>query len=321
MTDEAATRKLPKRREGRSPAYPYVPVHKALERAQELFAQEGTHNAPLSSALSAWGYSHKSSGGRQTLATMKYYGLVEIAGEGDGRMIKLSEIARKIILDQREDDREKRALIREVALMPSAHKTIYQKYPDGLPSDGTVQHYLVFERGFNTDAAIELLAEFKQTASQIQLYQSPQPPDKGDVEAPSQEEEPAQIEVGDKVQITIGGVDQFAGGATVIGFSDDGAWVFTNQSKSAAKLEEVTLLEAASAKHVEKRPEVPDHLMQQNDIKLPKGSRKAVFPLSDGDVILTFQDGISEASLRRLKKYLEIFLDEQIELNQESKPS
>jgi hypothetical protein len=316
MPEVASTQKLQKKREGRSPAYPYIPVQKAIERVHELFAQESTHNAPLSSALGAWGYSPKSSGGRQTLATMKYYGLIDVSGEGDARMIKVSEIARKIILDKREDDSERRTLIRQVALMPSAHKTIYQKYPDGLPSDGTVHHYLVFERGFNADAANELLTEFKLTASQVHLYQPDGAVDKGSEKEHIPADGPSDINVGDKVQVTVGGVDQFPDGAKVLGFSDDGAWVFIDQSKSAAKLEEVTLLNHAVAAPVAERPEIPAHLLQPRDTPPPKGSRKAVFPLSDGDVVLTYQDGISDASLKRLKKYLEIFLDEQIELTE-----
>ena len=311
--NDPATGKSSKRREGRSPGYPYFPVQKAIERAQELFSQEGTHSAPLSSAVGAWGYSPKSSGGRQTLATMRYYGLVEVAGEGDDRMIKVSEIARKILLDQREDDTERRALTRQVALMPTAHKTIYQKYPDGLPSDGTVHHFLVFERGFNDDAAKELLAEFKQTASQIGLYQ---PGAKVDIPAEIADngdtKQSPKVKIGDVVQVTVAGMDQFANGATVLGFSEDGAYVFIDKSDEGAKIEEVTVLEVAPA--VE-RPPIPAHLLaarkQEDTVK--QGTRKAVFPLDDGDVALIFPEGISADGLETLGRYLDIFLKKEIQ--------
>jgi hypothetical protein len=314
--NDPATPKSSKRREGRSPGYPYFPVQKAIERAQELFLQEGTHSAPLSSAVGAWGYSPKSSGGRQTLATMRYYGLVEVAGEGDGRMIKVSEIARKILLDKREDDTERRALIRQVALMPTAHKTIYQKYPDGLPSDGTVHHFLVFERDFNDDAAKELLVEFKQTASQIGLFQ---PDTKVDISLEVADnggtKQPPKIKVGDVVQVTVAGVDMFADGATVLGFSDDGAYVFTDKADSGAKIEEVTVLEVAPEAPTVERPPIPTHLLagrKQEDAVKP-GTRKAVFPLDDGDVALIFPEGISADGLETLGLYLDIFLKKEIQ--------
>src|SRR4051812_48542946 len=129
MTTTTETEKpSQKRRTGRSPSYPYIPVHKAIEQARALYEKEGDYAAPLTSAVAAWGYSTKSSGGRQTLATLRYYGLIDVAGDGDGRKIKVSDIARRIILDQREDDSEKKKLIRAVALSPSAHRALFEQY-------------------------------------------------------------------------------------------------------------------------------------------------------------------------------------------------
>lgn len=314
MADPTEAEKAQKRRVGRSPAYPFIPVQKALEQAKALHAQEGEYAAPLASAVGAWGYSPKSSGGRQTLATMKYYGLIEVTGEGDSRKIKVSDAARRIILDEREDDSDKRQLIRRLALTPAAHKALYDQYPNGLASDGSVEHYLIFDMGYNKEAAKELLAEFKETASFARLYEPDakldKKPERGD--NPGDKQLP-QIKVGDRVQVTVAGVDMFADGATVLGFSDDGAWVYTDQSSSGAKLEEVTLLEPAADTATAERPPVPAHLLRQKVDEIPKGARKAVFPISDGDVTLTFPEGISGAGLKRLKRYLDIFLDEEIE--------
>src|SRR6476661_192373 len=123
------------RRLGRSPAYPSFSVQKALEQVKALYEQEKEYAAPFASALKAWGYGAKSSGGRQTLATMKYYGLIEITGEGDSRRIKVSDFAFKSLRDPREDDTEKRQSIRRVALTPAAHKLLLDEYPNGLASD------------------------------------------------------------------------------------------------------------------------------------------------------------------------------------------
>ena len=154
-TDEKAQ----KRRVGRSPAYPTLTVQKALAQARALYQNEGTYLAPLPSALKAWGYGPKSSGGRQTLATMKYYGLIDVTGDGEARKIKISEVARRIILDEREDETEKRELIRRVALTPTAHKLLHGAYPSGIISDASAEYFLKVEWGFNEDAAKELLAQ------------------------------------------------------------------------------------------------------------------------------------------------------------------
>jgi hypothetical protein len=315
-TEVQAGEKSQKRGEGRSPAYPFIPVQKALERVQELYAQESAHPAPLKSAMAAWSYSTKSSGGRQTLATMRYYGLIEVTGEGDERMVKVSELARKIILDKREDDTEKRALIRQVALMPSAHKALFQEYPDGLPSDGTVHHFLVFKKQYNDAAASELLTEFKQTASYVGLYEPHNSVDNdGEKDDNSDAKLDPNFKVGDRVQVTVAGQDMFADGATILGFSDDGAYVFTDQADSGAKIEEVTLLEAAPAAPAVDRPTVPAHFLaakKQAEV-LPPGSRKAIFPIDEGDVALIFPENISEDGLETLGLYLDIFLKKEIQ--------
>lgn len=316
-TETPAGGKQQKRGEGRSPAYPLIPVQKALERVQELYAQESAHPAPLKSAMGAWGYSPKSSGGRQTLATMRYYGLIEVTGEGDGRMVKVSELGRKIILDKREDDSEKRALIRQVALSPSAHKSLFQEYPDGLPSDGTVHHFLVFRKQYNDAAANELLTEFKQTASYIGLYEPNRNMDKTPEMDHTEEDEidPPAIKIGDRIQCTVNGVDTFAHGAKVLGFSDDGQWVFTDQSASGSPLKDVTIMETAPATPTtQAAPSIPAHLLKQKPQDEPtQGMRKAMFPVSDGDVTLIFPEDISADGLETLGMYLDIFLKKEIQ--------
>lgn len=308
MNETTEAEKPQKRRVGRSPAYPYIPVQKALDQAKALHTQEGEYAAPLASAVAAWGYSPKSSGGRQTLATMKYYGLIDIVGEGDSRKIKVSDIARRILLDQREDQTEKRQLIRRVALTPAAHQALYNEYPKGLASPGSVEHFLIFDQGYNKDAAKELLEEFKQTAHYAGLYEPAPAVDKPDItDDKLGDNQPPKFAVGDKVQVTVGGVDLYADGATVLGFSPDGAYVFIDKSKSGATLEEVTLIEAAYAPELE-RPLKPAGLLVQTDDSPPKGHRKAVFPLDDGDVSLIYPENLSADALADLGAYLDIFL-------------
>lgn len=303
------------RREGRSPGYPYFSVQKALERVQQLYRQEAAHWAPLSSATAAWGYSPKSSGGRQSIATMKYYALIEVKGEGDGRQIRVSDIAKRILLDEREDETDKRALIREVALSPSAHRSLYEEYRTGLPSDGTILHFLIFAKGYNRDAARDLLEEYKQTASYVGLYEPGTELDKGEDEEEAEGRTPPVVTVGDLIQATVNGQDMFPNGAKVLGVSADQQWVFTDQSQAGLRLEEITILEAAPPAPVVERPLIPASLLaaaklqsQGQEDNVPSGSRKAVFPVSEGDVSLIFPKGITAEGLRELGMYLDIFL-------------
>jgi len=313
MSDTASAEKDKSRRLGRSPAYPSFSVQKALEQIKALYEQEKEYAAPFASALKAWGYGAKSSGGRQTLATMKYYGLVDITGEGDARRIKVSEMALKILRDPREDDTEKRQMIHRVAMNPAAHKLLAEEYPTGLASDGTVQYFLM-ESGFNEQAARELLEEFKETASFISLYDPQKPLDKvaekGDSEAA--DELPPAISVGDKVQVTVAGTDLYADGATVLGFSDDGTWVFIDKSDSAAKLEEVTLIEAAAPRVLaQERPQVPAHLLSSKglDEKLREGwQEERLLDDKGGEIFLRYEGEVSAERYEFIRDYLDFKL-------------
>lgn len=314
MSDQAGTQTTQKRRVGRSPAYPNLNVQKALEKARALHEQEGDYAAPLSSATKAWGYSAKSSGARQTLATLRYYGLIDVTGDGDARKVKISDVARRILLDKREDQTEKEQLIRKVALTPTVHKTLYDHYGSGLASDGSVIHFLVFEEGYNQTAATEVLAEFKETARFAGLYEPAREVDKPRTRnhnAASEEQRP-EIKVGDRIQWNSQGVDQFPKGARVLGFSDDGQWVFTDQGASGVPISETSIMETPTRTP----PPMPAHLAaaltgrqsSESEQEVRPGSRKAVFPVEDGDVTLIFPEDLSADGLEELGQYLSIFL-------------
>ena len=171
--EEKAAAKKPKRRQaGRSPAYPTIDLEKALERAEALRLAEGKYEAPITAAYDAWGLGHKSSGARQTRATLRYYGLIDVSGERDNRRVKVSDFALRILMDQRDDKTERNKLIRESALMPVIHQHLALEYPDGLPSDANVKHHLMFEKGFNEKSSDDVLKAFKATALYAGLFQS-----------------------------------------------------------------------------------------------------------------------------------------------------
>jgi hypothetical protein len=310
MNDTANTQSSRRRQTGRSPAYPFISVKKALEQAKALYDQEGEYATHLSSAMHAWGYGEKSSGGRQTLATLKYYGLIDIDGEGDARKIKVSEIARRILLDERSDDTEKRQLIRRVALNPTAHKVIYEEYQNGLASDGSVEHFLVFEQDFKSTAAKELLAEFKETADYAGLYQPEKLVDKTNGGADNEEDdvEPPRVTIGDKIQCTVNGVDIFNPLATVLGISDDGLWVFTDQSDSGSPLKEVIVIEPANkTPSGSTPPPIPPHLAAaRQQTVLPEGqSILSQGKLRDGSFEVRVTGEIGAREIGKIIKVLE----------------
>ncbi len=311
-TDKTTEAKRPK--QGRSPAYPGVPLKAALEKAKAQYETEGKYAIPMTSAFASWGYGAKSSGGREVRAAMRYFGLITIEGDGETGKIKLTDDVLRVILDEREDDTEKRAIIRRLGLNPLIHKKLAEQFPDGIKSDATVSHFLIFEQGFNKSAAEALVAEFKDTASFIGLYQPQNGMDKKPEPAHIDEEKPPRpnVAVGSKVQWTSQGVDQFPDGGVVLAVSEDGLWVFTDKGTSAVPISEVTIMEAATIPHGAPPP-TPAHVLvalanKGAEEQKSLGTRKAVFPVEDGDVTLIFPEAISREGLVELGQYLDIFL-------------
>lgn len=158
-------------RQGRSPAYPGIDLKKAMEQAKALHTAEGKYAVPMPSAFAAWGYGIKSSGGRETRAALKYYGLIVVEGDNETGKVKLTDKALRALLDEREDQTEKKALIREFATTPTIHQRLMEQFPDGLKSDATVRHFLMFDEGYNEKGASEIISEFKVTAAYAGLYE------------------------------------------------------------------------------------------------------------------------------------------------------
>ena len=156
---------------GRSPAYPSLTLAEAMEKAKALYEAEGRYAIPLSSAFKSWGYAAKSSGGREVRASLRYFGLITIEGDGDAAKVKLTDDALRVLIDQREDQSEKKAIIRRLALNPTAHKKIWGRFSEGIKSEATVHHFLVFEEQFNPEAATALIKEFQATAAYAGLYE------------------------------------------------------------------------------------------------------------------------------------------------------
>jgi hypothetical protein len=162
----------PKTKKGRSPAYPAIPLEEALTRAEVFRKLEGRNEAHVNTALAHWGYSPKSGQGLVTLSALTKFGLMSDSGSGNNRKVRLTDLAIKILLDDRPDSAERLALIREAALAPSIHKELWDKYQGALPSDLNLKFYLRTEKGFRDKAAEELVKEFRKTLDFTKLAES-----------------------------------------------------------------------------------------------------------------------------------------------------
>jgi hypothetical protein len=152
-----------KTKKERSPTYPAIDLATALDRAQQLWKSERDHWAPIPAIFEAWGYSQKSSGAAQTVAALKRYGLLEDRGTLHSREGRLTEFARAILLDERQDSKERPERLQQAALLPRINREIWDKYDGSLPSDSTLRYHLTVERGFSPAGASDFLRQFHRT--------------------------------------------------------------------------------------------------------------------------------------------------------------
>lgn len=160
-----------KRNVNRSPEHPAVDLPTAIERAEELYEAEGFNWTSPEVATTHWGYSPKASSGLRVVAALKHFGLLEDTGSGKDRRVRLSDLARRIIRDKREDSPERRRAIREAALSPSIYGKLWGEWAKHgrLPSRGTMEYELERTWEFNPKAVDGFIRDFIATVEYADL--------------------------------------------------------------------------------------------------------------------------------------------------------
>lgn len=153
--------------------YPFINLERALLRVEQLYEKEGRNPANTKVAVQHWGYGKASSGGRQTVAALRAFGLIDASGEKNARSVQISELALLIIRDKREDKTELDEAIKTAATKPKIFNEMWGKWGQtGLPSDANIAHFLMFEKEINEASANKIIKIFKETISFAKLTKS-----------------------------------------------------------------------------------------------------------------------------------------------------
>lgn len=170
---------------GRSVGYPFISLEQAIKRAREFWDFEGKNLVPVSVAVQHWGYAEKSSGGKQTVAALKQFGLMHDTGEGDKRQVRLSPRALDIVLEPA-DSRKRIQAIQDAALAPKIYADLLKLWQiDALPSDATMASHLLREKDFNRNTVADFIRDFRanllfanvtSSDTMSELVEHPNPP-------------------------------------------------------------------------------------------------------------------------------------------------
>jgi hypothetical protein len=144
----------------RSPSFPALGLSEAVSKAKVIWEKETRHAVPADVAVTHWGYSPKSSGGKQAVAALLKYGLFEESGSNQSRTVKLTDRALRILLGR--GDESKNAL-RDAALEPDLHRLLWDSYRGTLPSDETLKRNLILDHKFNPSSVQDAIASYKDS--------------------------------------------------------------------------------------------------------------------------------------------------------------
>lgn len=131
----------------RSPNYPSVPLGKAIELIDKIHRANRTNVIDRNSAARDMGYSGLTGRSLKVLAALIQFGLLGKAGKGD---VKVTQTAVDIL--HAIDPADKNAALLVAGQSPTLFKELYQRFPEGIPSENAIRSYLI-QQGF-ADVAI-----------------------------------------------------------------------------------------------------------------------------------------------------------------------
>lgn len=200
--------------------FPFINLTKALERAKAIYENDkGGKGLKMPVAFSAWGYSDKSSGGFQTVAALKSYGILADEGSKDDRSVRLTNDARQYFQTEIEEDKAR--LRAKFASRPALMAHLLDHWDLGAVQDPVARTYLKTEIGLNEQSARSALGIYKDNVSFIigkgsakvaedEPKRDAQDDAGGDVDPPTVPlDPPLDIKVGDRVQWVSQGMEQF----------------------------------------------------------------------------------------------------------------
>jgi len=294
-----------KQKKDRSPSFPFVSLRDAIKRLLAFDQTFGRHPAPGVKVGLAWGMKDKSSQAYQILAALKAFGLVGYDGSGPNLKASLTDDARTYLRAQQETI--KADVLKRVALRPAQFSKFWQVWGADRPPDPVCLDQLVLQHAFTESAAHNFLKVYDDTIAYAGLTSS----DKVTAEDVGDDDEPFEFQVGDLVNWESGGQIQWKVPRRVVAIDEkdgeffykvEGAGEFAGQI-GWIPVEQAIKQTGGPSQGMSFAPPPADP-----SSSLPTGMRKAVFPVSDGDVTLVFPISISKDGLEELGNYLNIFL-------------
>jgi hypothetical protein len=163
----------------RGPAYPYVDLEQAVDFARKMYLYTKRSPADANAVIrEAWSYSPTSSSSGKLVAAMKYFGLVEESAGNDGRAIRLSDRAYRILVDDPISP-ERRQALQDAALSPKAYLLCWTRWGAEMPP--SMRSNLIFGEGFIESTVDGFLDDYKKSIAFAGLLDQKAPTDQAEM--------------------------------------------------------------------------------------------------------------------------------------------
>ena len=156
----------------RSPNFPYIGLQKAVEFTVKLFEEDKMNFTNYQLALKHMGLPPTSSTSRRILSAMLEYGLLEDKNEGEDKEVRITQLAKRIVLDERPRSIEKLQNLREAVLNSDLMKKAWSVWNDksGLPNDEAIKYKLRNDWDFTDRASDRFIQVLRDNFTYSELY-------------------------------------------------------------------------------------------------------------------------------------------------------
>lgn len=288
----------------RSPEFPYISLPEAIARVEQLITAYQRHPARIKNVAPLWDYKPASSSFLRNVAALRSFGLVDETGSGDDRKIAVSDLGMRITADKRPGATE--AAIRKAFDTCTILSDYRQQWGKRRPPDTECLSELTLDRGFGDDAARKFLSVYDESVAFAENAQDGGSP-AGEV--PLAAKDLPSFDVGMYVQWEQNGVLKLEQPGKLVGFSADGKYAFVDGATAGIPRSELIAAEA---------PAVESNGAFSKSEKAGRGAGtkmiEATYPVAEGTCTLIYPAEISEKSAKRLKRWLDLMLEDVSEI-------
>lgn len=283
---------------GRSPAYPYIDLGKAVEIIKKIHSFTRGHAVNTESLFRNLGFNGLTGSAKKTLAALKYFGLLE--QQHGSKEAKLSTRALHIIHGV-EDSDEQRQAIKDAFLDPVIYAYCWDTWGDDDIADEFMKSHLILKKGFNDSTVMSFISGYKQSRLFAGITKSGNMSDgNDDIILPKTD---------NFIQWESQGVSQFPKPCKVVSVSDDGNYVFVAESDTGIPVAEVEVVEYDDPDDGKDKtpPANPQHTGLIKPPPIGVNMRQDTFTLQgQGEILIQFPSAITKEDFEDFTDYIDI---------------